>query len=47
MERPDIESLVEIARLVLDTLPDGHDEEVKRQIAAEIAVMIGEEDDNG
>lgn len=45
MEPPDFESLVEIARLVFDTLPNEHDEEVKKQIAAEIAVMVGEEDE--
>lgn len=44
MERPDFETLVEIARDVLGTLPDEHDEETKKQIAAEIAVMVSEED---
>lgn len=43
MASPDFESMVEIARLIFAELPDGLDEESKKEIAAEIAVMVSED----
>lgn len=45
MANPELpfESILEIARAVFDELSDEHDEEEKKQIAAEIAVMVSED----
>jgi hypothetical protein len=40
----DLETMVEIARLIFDELPDELDEESKKEIAAEIAVMVSEDE---
>lgn len=40
-----LDSRVEIARAILETLPDELPDEQKREIAAVIAVMVTEEDD--
>lgn len=43
MANLNFESMVEIARLIFDELTDELDEESRKEIAAEIAVLVSED----